>query len=275
MQIQQPYSCTSLARIYSVDRIFPQVTKLSGFRDSIGCLQVSGSFDETVRIWDTRSGKCLRELPAHSDPVTAVDFNHDGSRIVSSSFDGLCRIWDSMTGQCKATLIPAGNPPVSFVRFVPNGKYLLLCTLDNCIRLYNQTGSKKKVYKVMQPNCTTPGVFVSATTPIDSLMLHCFVYQGHQNTKFCLLSAFDCGNGPMHDEHWVVCGSEDNNIYVWDLNKKTVMQHSPVSFTCIHLQYHSPRQLPQVTCYHAASMKSCPCVFVPLSDFAQNRRPGI
>ena len=35
-------------------------------------LQVSGSFDETVRLWEVRSGAMLKELPAHSDPVTAV-----------------------------------------------------------------------------------------------------------------------------------------------------------------------------------------------------------
>jgi WD40 repeat protein len=55
--------------------------------------QVSGSFDETVRTWDVREGRCLRELPAHSDPVTSVDFLRDGSMIASSSYDGLCRIW--------------------------------------------------------------------------------------------------------------------------------------------------------------------------------------
>ena len=37
-----------------------------------GGLQVSGSFDETVRLWEVRSGAMLKELPAHSDPVTAV-----------------------------------------------------------------------------------------------------------------------------------------------------------------------------------------------------------
>jgi len=42
-----------------------------------------------VRIWDVKTGKCLKTLPAHSDPVTAVDFNRDGSLIVSSSYDGL------------------------------------------------------------------------------------------------------------------------------------------------------------------------------------------
>jgi WD40 repeat protein len=32
------------------------------------CLQ----FDESVRIWDVKTGKCLKTLPAHSDPVTGV-----------------------------------------------------------------------------------------------------------------------------------------------------------------------------------------------------------
>ena len=35
-------------------------------------LIVSGSFDETVRIWDVKTGRCLKTLPAHSDPVSAV-----------------------------------------------------------------------------------------------------------------------------------------------------------------------------------------------------------
>lgn len=35
------------------------------------------------------TGKCLKTLPAHSDPVSAVHFNRDGSLIVSSSYDGL------------------------------------------------------------------------------------------------------------------------------------------------------------------------------------------
>jgi len=51
----------------------------------LNCLQ----FDESVRIWDVKTGKCLKTLPAHSDPVSAVHFNRDGSLIVSSSYDGL------------------------------------------------------------------------------------------------------------------------------------------------------------------------------------------
>ena len=72
-------------------------------------LLASGGFDETVRIWDVARGldfvlffdflviiqrifligKSLKILPAHSDPVTAVSFNLDGTLIVSCAMDGL------------------------------------------------------------------------------------------------------------------------------------------------------------------------------------------
>ena len=48
-----------------------------------------------------------QDLPAHGDPVTAVDFNRDGTLIVSCSYDGLARIWDTATGTCKKTLVRA------------------------------------------------------------------------------------------------------------------------------------------------------------------------
>ena len=54
-----------------------------------------------------------------------VDFSRDGTLIVSSSFDGLCRIWNAESGHCLKTVLDDKNPPVAFVRFSPNGRYLL------------------------------------------------------------------------------------------------------------------------------------------------------
>lgn len=68
-------------------------------------LLISGSFDETVKIWDVRNGTCVKTLPAHSDPVSAVAFNRDGVLITSSSYDGLIRIWDTGSGSCVKTLV--------------------------------------------------------------------------------------------------------------------------------------------------------------------------
>ena len=59
-------------------------------------------FDESVRVWDVKTGKCLRTFPAHSDPVSAVHFNRDGSLIVSSSYDGLW--YAGFKGRGKRTL---------------------------------------------------------------------------------------------------------------------------------------------------------------------------
>ncbi len=52
-------------------------------------LVVSGSFDQTVKLWDVRSGDCVKSVSAHSEPVTSVNFNRDGSLVASCSFDGL------------------------------------------------------------------------------------------------------------------------------------------------------------------------------------------
>lgn len=76
-------------------------------------LLVSGGFDETVRIWDVArgmfnldpedSGLCrgvgrsMKTLPAHSDPVTAVTFNHDGTLIASCAMDGLVYVQISLS----------------------------------------------------------------------------------------------------------------------------------------------------------------------------------
>ena len=67
---------------------------------------------------------------------------------MSCSYDGLSRVWDTQSGQCLKTLIDESNPPVSFVKFSPNGKYILSGTLDNRLRLWNfQTGKCLKSYE--------------------------------------------------------------------------------------------------------------------------------
>ena len=110
--------------------------------------------------------------------------------IVSGSYDGVCRIWDAASGQCLKALVDDDNPPVSFVKFSPNGKYILIATLDNTLKLWDY--SRGRCLKT---------------------------YTGHKNEKYCVFASFSVTGGK-----WIVSGSEDNLVYIWNLQTKEIVQ---------------------------------------------------
>lgn len=82
------------------------VIRLEGHRNYVFCVKfnaagnvlASGSYDESVCIWDARSGRrssspilgaCLKTLSAHAEPVTSLDFSPDSTLLATASYDGL------------------------------------------------------------------------------------------------------------------------------------------------------------------------------------------
>ncbi|KAH8348361.1 hypothetical protein KR084_006708 [Drosophila pseudotakahashii] len=153
-------------------------------------LLASTSFDETVRLWDVRTGRCLKKVTGHQDPISSVDFNREGSLLVTSSFDGLVRVWESSTGHVLKTLVEEDNTPVGYVKFSPNGRYILASTLNSTLKLWNY----------QKPKCLR-------------------VYRGHVNKSYCLTSNFSITAGI-----WIVSGSEDGTLCIWNLQTKELVQ---------------------------------------------------
>lgn len=58
-----------------------------------GRFLLSGSLDETARVWDAETGECLAVLAGHGAVVPAVGFSPDGSLIMTASNNGVVRIW--------------------------------------------------------------------------------------------------------------------------------------------------------------------------------------
>ncbi len=159
---------------------------------------VSGSYDEAVFLWDVRSARVMKSLPAHSDPVSGIDVVWDGTLLASCATDGLVRIWDTATGQCLRTLVHEDNPPVSAVKFSPNGKYVLAWTLDDCVRLWDY----------VEGRCLK-------------------TYQGHENRKYSLSGGFGVYGQvtPRTPGYaFAVSGSEDGAVLCWDVVSKKVLQ---------------------------------------------------
>ncbi|KAI8882246.1 WD40 repeat-like protein [Backusella circina FSU 941] len=69
-----------------------------------GALLASGSFDKTVRIWDTASAQketlCLK---AHTLNISDLSWTADSSMLLSGAYDETCKTWDVDTGKLSGS----------------------------------------------------------------------------------------------------------------------------------------------------------------------------
>jgi WD40 repeat protein len=97
---------------------------------------VSGSQDQTVRVWDASTGTILHTLQGHTGYISSVEVSLDGTRIVSGSHDHTVRIWDASTGVPIQTL-EGHTDYVLSVAFSPDGTYVVSGSGDKTIRVWD------------------------------------------------------------------------------------------------------------------------------------------
>ncbi|KAI1880498.1 hypothetical protein JX265_000738 [Neoarthrinium moseri] len=65
---------------------------------------VSGSYDNTVRVWKISTGETVHVLQGHTQKVYSVVLDTARNRCISGSMDSYVKIWDLETGSCTHTL---------------------------------------------------------------------------------------------------------------------------------------------------------------------------
>jgi hypothetical protein len=97
---------------------------------------LSGSEDNTVRLWDLAGGREVRCLEGHTGPVLCVAFAPDGRHAASGSHDRTVRLWDLTSGR-TLQILKGHTERVSGVAFSPDGLRLLSGGWDQTLSLWD------------------------------------------------------------------------------------------------------------------------------------------
>jgi WD40 repeat protein len=100
----------------------------------------SGSYDTTVRLWDSNTGQPIGQpITGHRGKffgMTRVAFSPDGKLIVSGSVDDTVRLWNAATGQPIGDPLIGHNRAVVSVAFSPDGTRFASGSNDHTVRLW-------------------------------------------------------------------------------------------------------------------------------------------
>lgn len=103
-----------------------------------GRLLVSGSDDETVKLWDMQTGGVIKTFHGHTHWVLSVSISTDCTRIVSGGNDCTILLWDIQIGECHHSIKLHGW--VKYVGFSPTNPKCLLSISGDQVQQWDING---------------------------------------------------------------------------------------------------------------------------------------
>jgi WD40 repeat protein len=174
---------------------------------------LSCSDDNTIKLWDVSTnidvyGKCIKTFIGHTDRINLAEFSPDGKYIVSCSQDTNLKLWDATHGADITFTSNVGNECIKtftghtdwvlLVKFSPDGKYIVSCSADKTIKLWNAVADTS----IGNINCNIRVVDKCIKT-----------FTGHT------YSVYSAKFSP--DGQYIVSCSADNTIKLWRIGANT------------------------------------------------------
>jgi len=199
-----------------------QVAVLSGHDDCVnsltfsldGSMVVSGSDDQTAKLWDIQTGGVIKTYD-HTSPVSSVSISPDNTTLASGCWDGSINLWGIWTGAHFCT-IDWHSERITSVSFSPTqSQHLISASRDHTIRQWDTNGC--------QAGPTHEGKYIAFSldgTHFVSWRKQIATVQDSQSgvviTRLQVPSGtFCCCCFSPSGE--LIAGAAENIIYVWDI----------------------------------------------------------
>ncbi|CAE6363553.1 unnamed protein product, partial [Rhizoctonia solani] len=193
-----------------------------------GASIVSGSQDNTLRIWNTRTGKPMSPaLKEHTDEVHAVKYSPNGSQIASGSSDHTIILWDTDTNHPILHPLEGHTNEILSLAYTPDGNHLISGSRDKTIRIWDlQSRRSTRILLghtdvVTSVGCSHRGNLALSGSGDQTIRVwdiktgqpELLPLKGHSDW----IMSIDCS--PTHNMHFV-SGSADKTVCVWDITTR-------------------------------------------------------
>jgi WD40 repeat protein len=190
--------------------------------NSEGGYAISCGHDNTLRVWELASGRCVHTLEGHKGRVSSVAFTPHGYA-VSSSWDTL-RLWDLASGRCVRILGEGNDIGIAIqVAITPDSRYAVSCTdwgtlgvweleTGQCVRVLKKGPYKNRIFSI----AITPDGLYAVSGDEEGIRVWDLV--GNQPIRTIKEHTNPVNTVALTpDGRYIVSGSVDKTLRVWDL----------------------------------------------------------